>query len=121
MRWSRAEFRLYEADLLLERGDRMRAVGGIGLATLLAPSSIGLASYRRRLGRIFGPPTFSSGAVSAQKRGPEIIEERAVGKSDAILGRPFREVPVEREFVIRDGAVRDRKRSEATRLKLGPG
>ena len=125
MRWSRAEFRLYEADLLLARGDRMRAVGAIGLATLLDPSVIGLASYRRRLRRIFGPPTFSSGAVTAiataQKRGPEIIEGQAVGKSDAILGRQFHEVPVERKFVIREGAVRDRKRSEAARLKLGPG
>jgi glycosyltransferase involved in cell wall biosynthesis len=125
MRWSRAEFRLYEADLLLARGDRMRAVGAISLATLLDPSVIGRASYRRRLRRIFGPPTFSSGAVTAiataQKRGPEIIEGQAVGKSDAILGRPFHEVPVERESVIRDGVARDRRRSEASRLKLGPG
>jgi glycosyltransferase involved in cell wall biosynthesis len=123
-RWSRAEFRLYEADLRLERGDRMRAVGGISLATLLSPSVVGLASYRRRLRRIFGLPTFSSGAVTAvataQKWGPEIFKEQAAGKSDGVLGRPFREVPVDREFVIR-WRVRDRKRSEAARLKLGPG
>jgi glycosyltransferase involved in cell wall biosynthesis len=125
LRWSRAEFRLYKADLLLERGDRLRALGDISLATLLAPSAIGLASYRRRLRRIFGPPTFCSGGVTAgamtQKRGPEIIKEQAVGKSDSVLGGPFHEVPVERHFVIRDGAVRDRKRSKAARLKLGPG
>jgi glycosyltransferase involved in cell wall biosynthesis len=124
MRWSRAEFRLYEADLLLERGDRLRALGSISLATLLAPSAIGLASYRRRLRRIFGPPTFSSGGVtvaSAQKRRPETIREQAVGKSDGVRGQPFCDVPVERDFVIRDGAVRDRMRLEAAQLKLGPG
>src|ERR1700688_2524297 len=79
LRWSRAEFRLYEADLLLERGYRMRAVGRIGFATLLAPSAIGLTSDRRRLRRIFGRPTFSAGDVTAvataQKRQPEMIEE----------------------------------------------
>jgi glycosyltransferase involved in cell wall biosynthesis len=125
MRWSRAEFRLYEADLLLERGDRMRALGSVSLATLLAPSATGLTSYRRRLRRIFGPPTFSSGGVTAvapgRKRGPEIIKEHVVGKSDGFLGRPFHEVSVERDFVIRDGRVRDRMRSEAAQLKLGPG
>jgi hypothetical protein len=91
----------------------------------LAPSAIGLASYRRRLRRIFGPPTFSTGGATAvataQKRRPEIIKEQAVGKSDGVLGRPFDEVPVERDFVIRDGRVRDRMRSEAAQLKLGPG
>ena len=124
MRWSRAEFRLYEADLLLERGDHVRALHSISLATLLAPSVTGLASYRRRLRRIFGALTSSSrGAMAvapAQKGGPEIVKKQAVGKSDGILGRPFREVPVERDFVIRDGAVRDRMRLEATQLKLGP-
>jgi glycosyltransferase involved in cell wall biosynthesis len=124
MRWSRAEFRLYEADLLLECGDRMRALGSISLATLLAPSAIGLASYRRRLRRIFGPPTLSSGGATtgakALRSPPEVIKKQAVGESDDVLGRPFHEVPVERDFVIRDGAVRDRKRSEAARLKLGP-
>ena len=125
MRWSRAEFRLYEADLLLERGDRMRALGSVSVATLLAPSATGLASYRRRLRRIFGPRMLSSGGVTAvapaQKRGAETIQKKAVGKSDGILGRSFHEVPVDREFVIRDGKVRDRMRSEAARLKLGPG
>jgi hypothetical protein len=124
MRWSRAEFRLYEADLLLECGDRMRALGSISLATLLAPSAIGLASYRRRLRRIFGPPTLSSAGATtvakALRSPPEVIKKQAVGESDGVLGRPFHEVPVERDFVIRDGAVRDRKRSEAARLKLGP-
>jgi hypothetical protein len=92
---------------------------------LLAPSATGLASYRRRLRRIFGPPTFSSAGVTAvapgRKRGPEIIKEQVVGKSDGFLGRPFHEVSVERDFVIRDGRVRDRMRSEAAQLKLGPG
>jgi glycosyltransferase involved in cell wall biosynthesis len=125
LRWSRAEFRLYEADLLLERGDRLRALGGIALATLLAPSAVGLMSYRRRLRRIFGPPTFASSGVTAlttaQEAGPKVVKEQAADQRDSFLGRPFHEAPVEREFVIRDGAVRDRKRSEAARLKLGPG
>jgi glycosyltransferase involved in cell wall biosynthesis len=125
LRWSRAEFRLYDADLLLERGDRLRALGGISLATLLAPSAIGLASYRRRLRRVFGPPTFASGGVTAlataQEAGPKVVKEQAEGRGDGVLGRPFHDAPVERDFLIRDGAVRDRKRSEAARLKLGPG
>jgi hypothetical protein len=125
LRWSRAEFRLYEADLLLERGARLRALGNVSLATLLAPSAVGLASYRRRVRRIFALPTFASrGATAratAQKTGPKVVTKQAVGQDDGVLGRPFREVPVERDFVIRDGAIRDRKRSEVARLKLGPG
>jgi len=104
MRWSRAEFGLYEADLLLERGERLRALGRVFKATLQAPSSAGLASYRRRLRRIFRPPATAVGGAAA-----------------GALGRPFHEAPVEREFRIRDGTARDRKRLEAARLKLGPG
>lgn len=119
LRWSRAEFGLYEADLMLERGDRLRALGGVCLATLLAPSAVRLASYRRRLRRIFVPPPSTSGgaAVFAQNA----VEGQAARQDHGVVGRPFREVPVERDFRIRDGAVRDRRRSEATRLKLGPG
>ena len=43
--------------------------------------------------------------------------KQAVGQDDGVLGRPFREVPDERDYVIRDGAIRDRKRSEVARLK----
>ena len=59
LRWSRAEFGLYEADLLLESGDRLRALGSVTLATLLAPTVVGLASYKHRLRRIFAPPALS--------------------------------------------------------------
>jgi hypothetical protein len=80
-------FRLYEADLLLERGDRMGALSRVGLATLLAPSAIRLASYKRRLRRIFGRPTLSSeGATAlapAQKKGPEIVKDRWSAKARA--------------------------------------
>src|SRR5579872_4550268 len=104
LRWSRAEFGLYEADLLLECGDRLGALGSILLATLRAPSAFGLASYRRRLRRIF--------------RSPASAPKGAVGGA---VGRPFHEAPIEREFRIRDGTARARKRMQAARLKLGPG
>ena len=103
-RWSRAEFGLYEADLLLECGDRLGALGSILLATLRAPSAVGLTSYRRRLRRIF--------------RSPASAPESTAGGA---VGRPFREAPVERGFRIRDRTARARKRMQAARLKLGPG
>jgi glycosyltransferase involved in cell wall biosynthesis len=125
LRWSRVEFGLYEADLLLERGDRARAFGRVCLATLLAPSVVGLASYRRRLRRIFASEATTSGgvaaAVLAHKSDPGSVHELPHRSGTPVIGRPFHEVPVERDFVIRDGAVRDRKRSEAAGLKLGPG
>jgi GT2 family glycosyltransferase len=125
MRWSRAEFELYEADLLLEGGDRLRALSRIAQATLLAPSIVGLASYRRRLRRIFAAPASTSGTaagrVLAQSGHPQVGHEQARRRVDPFVGRPFHEAPVERDFRIPDGAVRDRLRSKAARLKLGPG
>jgi glycosyltransferase involved in cell wall biosynthesis len=124
LRWSRVEYGLYEADLLLERGDRLRALHNVILATLRAPSAVGLASYRRRLRRIFGLSASASGGaaarVLAQKANPRVVDD-AAPQGDGVVGRPFHEAPIDRDFRIRDGAARDRKRSEAARLKLGPG
>ncbi|MGA8586418.1 MAG: glycosyltransferase family A protein, partial [Roseiarcus sp.] len=125
LRWSRAEFGLYEADLLLESGDRLRALGSVTLATLLAPTVVGLASYKHRLRRIFAPPAVIAQGAAAQiltrKLVPAGVHKPAPRRGDPFIGRPFLETPVERDFRIRDGAVRDRTRSKAARLKLGPG
>jgi glycosyltransferase involved in cell wall biosynthesis len=123
-RWSRAEFWLYEADLLLECDDRLRALCGIAVATLLAPSVVGLVSYRRRLRRIFSSPTLKSMSTDAQvpeQKDSRVVNEKAAHPSDGVIGRLFHEAPVERDFHLRDGAVRDRRRSKAARLRLGPG
>jgi glycosyltransferase involved in cell wall biosynthesis len=124
LRWSRTEFGLYEADLLLERGDRLGALRAIGLATLLSPSAFGLRSYKRRLRRIFGAPASAGAApprVLAKSADPRAVQEPARRPVDPLVGRPFHESPVELDFRVSDGAARARRRSEAARLKLGPG